>query len=275
MLLSKLRKGNDAALGIVLPWILRLGVSGCYIGHGAFGIITKAAWVPYFGVAGITEPTAWRLMPWVGMMDIAMGILVLVWPCRALFAWAVVWTAWTALLRPLSGEPFWEALERAGNYGVPLAVMMVVGFGGPLFARFSTTWRSIDDTARERLAWTLRLTILLLLVGHAGLGLFEHKAGLARHYAALNFSNPSQLVPLIGAFEFLLAGVFLLVPRPGLVLFICGWKLATESLFLLAGAPVWELVERAGSYAAPLALAFLLLRQMSDEPILPPAIRSA
>jgi hypothetical protein len=38
------------------------------------------------------------------------------------------------------------------------------------------------------------------------------------------------------------------------------WKLASESLFLVAGDPVWELVERAGSYAAPFALALLLMQ---------------
>ena len=43
----------------------------------------------------------------------------------------------------------------------------------------------------------------------------------------------------------------------GVLLFVCAWKLATESLFIVAGAPVWEIVERAGSYAAPLALAAL------------------
>jgi hypothetical protein len=36
------------------------------------------------------------------------------------------------------------------------------------------------------------------------------------------------------------------------------WKLATEMLFLSAGAPVWEVVERGGSYLAPLALFVML-----------------
>jgi hypothetical protein len=30
--------------------ILRLGVIGCFIGHGAYGLLTKEAWVPYFVV---------------------------------------------------------------------------------------------------------------------------------------------------------------------------------------------------------------------------------
>jgi hypothetical protein len=29
-----------------LHWILRLGVIGCFIGHGAYGLLTKEPWVP-------------------------------------------------------------------------------------------------------------------------------------------------------------------------------------------------------------------------------------
>jgi hypothetical protein len=44
----------------------------------------------------------------------------------------------------------------------------------------------------------------------------------------------------------------------GLLVFVAAWKLATEFLFVVAGAPIWEFVERAGSYAAPLALSFMM-----------------
>ena len=30
--------------------ILRVGVIGCFMGHGAYGLLTKEAWVPYFGI---------------------------------------------------------------------------------------------------------------------------------------------------------------------------------------------------------------------------------
>jgi hypothetical protein len=29
--------------------ILRIAAFACYVGHGAFGIIMKAGWIPYFG----------------------------------------------------------------------------------------------------------------------------------------------------------------------------------------------------------------------------------
>jgi hypothetical protein len=261
----------DTALTRTLPWILRIGVAGCFIGHGSFGIITKAAWLPYLAVGGISEPLAWKLMPLIGTMDIAMGLLALFWPCRALFLWGAVWCTWTALLRPFSGEPFWETLERAGNYGVPIAILVVVGLRDTLFTRLPVTWPHLTARKRTQLAWTLRLVTVTLLVGHAGLGLFAHKAGLAHHYAALGLDAPTAFVPAIGAFEFILAAFVLIVPRPELLLAVCAWKLATESLFLVAGAPVWELIERFGSYTAPLALALLLMRTR-ETPLAPPSL---
>ncbi len=246
--------------GTAIPWILRVGVAGCFIGHGAFGVITKAAWVPYFAVGGVSEPWAWRLMPWIGWMDITIGVLALLRPCRALLLWAVIWATWTALLRPLSGEPGWEFWERAGNYGVPLALLAIVGVRGTWFTRLPAVWPEPTAAVRTRLAWTLRLTTFTLLVGHAGLGFFAHKAGLARHYAALGVADSAALVPRVGLFELFLACLVLLRPRPGLLFAVCLWKIATEALFLVSGAPIWELVERFGSYTAPLALAFLLVR---------------
>lgn len=258
-------------LGVLLPWILRIGVAGCFIGHGAFGIITKSAWVPYFAVGGIDEPLAWKLMPVVGAMDILMGIAAIVWPCRALFAWAAIWAVWTASLRPLTGEPIWEMVERAGNYGVPIAILVVVGLKGSLFGRIQTNWtKLLDDTRRQRLAWTLKLTTVLLLAGHAGLGLFSHKAGLAHHYAALGLGDSTALVAGIGAFEFLLVALVFIFPRPGLLVGVCLWKIATESLFVVAGSPFWEVIERFGSYAAPLALAALVFCYQ-PKPALQPA----
>lgn len=38
-----------------------------------------------------------------------------------MLAWMLLWCLWTALLRPLSGQGWWEFLDRAGNYGVRLA----------------------------------------------------------------------------------------------------------------------------------------------------------
>jgi hypothetical protein len=111
----------------VLHWLLRLACVFEFVGHGAFGVITKAAWVPYYGVAGIPPEWAYKLMPLTGGVDIFLGFLVLLRPVRAALLYMTLWGLWTALLRPLSGEPVWETVERAPNYLVPAAFLAVRG----------------------------------------------------------------------------------------------------------------------------------------------------
>jgi hypothetical protein len=99
----------------------------CFIGHGAFGILTKAIWCNYFALFGINKPTAYLLMPVLGMVDILLGLILLIKPIRAIAVWLVIWSIITALCRPLSGEPFAEFIERAGNYGAPLCLLLLAG----------------------------------------------------------------------------------------------------------------------------------------------------
>jgi hypothetical protein len=112
---------------LLLFWLLRVAAGLEFIGHGAFGIITKAAWVPYFELVGIPERWAYRLMPLVGSLDIFLGFLVLLKPLRIVLLYMAVWGLWTASLRPLSGEPAWELIERAPNYLVPFALLYLRG----------------------------------------------------------------------------------------------------------------------------------------------------
>lgn len=251
---------------------LRIGVALCFIGHGAFGVITKQAWLPYFAVGGIPAPVAWDLMPWIGAMDIAIGVLALLWPCRALFIWASVWTVWTALCRPLAGEGWPEFFERAGNYGLPIALLLIVGLRAPWFARLSELW-PVADHAQRRLAWALRITTATLLAGHGACGAILQKAALAHHYAIVGPDHAHALMADVGYFEFALAAAVLAAPHPVLLIAIGAWKVACESLFLVSGAPnpIFEIVERGGSYVAPLALALLLSRR-SGARTLPTAI---
>ncbi len=246
-------------------WILRVGAALCFIGHGAFGFITKAAWVPYFAVVGIPEPWAWRLMPLVGAVDVTIGMMVLFAPRRFALGYMAVWALFTALLRPLSGEPFFETIERAGNYGVPLALLLMSGWPRDLRGWFGAAFpaAAIGQPAADSrgqitmVQRVLQITTVLLLAGHGALGAITGKAVFATHYAAAGLTP--GLAATIGWFELCLAAIIAARPVVPLLLFVCVWKLATESLFVFAGAPVWEYVERAGSYAAPLALAMIVL----------------
>jgi hypothetical protein len=229
----------------------------CFIGHGAFGFITKAAWLPYFAVIGIPEPVAWRLMPLIGAVDVTAGMAVLFAPRALPLVYMTVWALWTALLRPLAGESVFEAVERAGNYGVPFAMLVLTAW--PLSLK-SLTRRLDEALPSERVtqmtALVLKWTTALLLAGHGALGAIAHKAALTSHYATIGL--PASTTAYVGWFELVLAIVVLVRPTVGLLLFIAAWKVATESLFVVSGAPIWELVERGGSYVAPLALAALV-----------------
>jgi len=254
---------------VTLHWILRVAVAGCFIGHGAFGLITKAAWVPYFAIFGIPEAWAWKLMPIVGVVDISVGVLTLIRPVRAVVLYMTFWGFQTACLRPLAGQGVWELFERAGNYGVPLAFLCLLGPGRSLADWFS--FRPAPPLTVERAAtigWILRLTTALLLIGHGGFDFAMGKDWTS--YATAVGVSPAvvaahPLSPMAGWFECALGLVILARPMRAVLLFVFVWKLASEAFRPLAGEPIWEFVERAGSYGAPLALAWL--QSGREEPI--------
>jgi hypothetical protein len=228
--------------------------------------MTKEAWVPYFGVVGIDRAWAYRLMPWIGAVDVILGLMLAVVPLRVVLLHLTVWGLWTAALRPLSGDSVWELVERAGNYGVPLAFLVLAGVPRSLYGWFSPVWPSTMppltvDGARA-MQWILRLTTCLLLLGHGALGALTNKAGLTAHYASIGFHNVMvnslTLTQVVGGLEIVLAAAVLVAPFPNLLLGICLWKMGTETLFMTSGSLPFEWIERAGSYMAPLALYALI-----------------
>ncbi len=257
-----------------LEFLFRIGVAGCFIGHGAFGVIGKEAWLPYFAVAGIGPEWAWRLMPLVGGMDIAVGVLALLAPRPVFLAYAAFWAVWTALLRPLAGESFFEALERAGNYGVPIAFLIFAGAS----LRPSRAWlrpirlRRLDRPTRSDVMLTLRATTATLLLGHGGLAL-SGKPLLLEHVRAVGL--PDGALPLVGGFEVILALAVAWRPEATLLLGVLVWKLGTEALFPFTGDPFWEFVERAGSYVAPLALLTMVRSPEARRAISAPEVKTA
>ena len=247
--------------GATLHWILRVAVAACFIGHGAFGIITKAAWLPYFAIFGIPETWAWRIMPMVGMVDITVGVLTLFWPIRAVILYMTFWGLQTACLRPLAGQGMWELFERAGNYGVPLAFLILLGGGRSVSDWFSTRPMPVLTEGRAAaIGWVLRATTALVLIGHGGFDFAMHK-DWSGYAAAIGISPATvashPLRPWAGWFECGLGLLVLAWPARGVLLFVFAWKVVTEALRPLAGEPIWEFIERGGSYAAPLALAWL------------------
>jgi hypothetical protein len=237
---------------------LRFAVAMCFIGHGTFGIITKTIWCNYFAVFGINSVMAYKLMPFLGTVDILLGLSVLFYPTKTVVAWLVVWGIITAALRPLSGEPIAELIERSGNFGAPLALLLLCSNGklqpGNWFAKLKAA-ENIDDETLAKLTTCLKVVVFLLLIGHGWLNLIEKK-GLMGQYAAIGFSNPEMICRVAGIFEIVAAITVLAKPLRGVLLVLLIWKMGTELFY-----PHWEIfewVERGGSYGAILALWFVL-----------------
>ena len=241
-------------------YILRIAVAMCFIGHGAFGMITKPVWCNYFAVFGIGHNLAYRLMPVLGTADILMGLIMLVHPVRAIVMWLVVWGLVTAALRPLSGEPFAELIERAGNFGAPLALLLLSGGRVKNLKRCFTKIEPkpyINDTTILYITICLRITVFLLFIGHGWLNLVEKK-GLLSEYTSLGFSNPAGTAHVIGLLEILAACIVLLRPIRSLLFVFLVWKIVSELFY-----PHWEIfewVERGGSYGTLLALYLIIPR---------------
>jgi uncharacterized membrane protein YphA (DoxX/SURF4 family) len=239
-------------------YTLRFAAAMCFIGHGTFGIITKQIWCNYFAVFGIGHDAAYKLMPVLGSVDILMGLSLLIYPTRIIVWWLVIWAAITAFLRPMSGEPFAEFIERTGNFGVPLTLLILCGRGENSVKGFFRLLKPADNITPETYAKVincLKAVVFLLLIGHGWLNLIEKK-GLMGQYAALGFSNPALVAHIAGIFEITAACTVLIRPlRPVIFAFFI-WKVGTELFY-----PHWELfelIERGGSYGAILALWFAL-----------------
>ncbi|KAA0207010.1 hypothetical protein EDM68_00245 [Candidatus Uhrbacteria bacterium] len=120
----------------IASWVLRVAVAGEFIGHGVFALQGKVGWLKYFSAVGMDATTAATLLPWIGVMDIVLGLLVLVYPIRLALLWMAFWGFWTALVRPLAGDPIWDFIERWANWGAPLALLLLRGI-----PKKSGSWR--------------------------------------------------------------------------------------------------------------------------------------
>ena len=164
-----------------LHWLFRLALCAEFVGHGAFGVLTKAGWVPYFTLFGFPEAWAWTLMPVVGSVDITLGVLALVAPTRAALLYMACWGLFTASLRPLAGEGGWEFLERSYNFGVPFLHVVDARLGDhrPLLVHRAHRGSRVSTVARAQTAqWALRGVMAGMLIGHGAFGLVMGKANL-------------------------------------------------------------------------------------------------
>lgn len=108
---------------------MRVSIAGEFIGHGVFALQGKKDWIGWFSNFGVGDPeTAKSLLFYIGLIDLAVALIVLIRPLRGILLWAVIWGFWTALLRPLVGMPVWDFIERWANWGAPLALLFYYGW---------------------------------------------------------------------------------------------------------------------------------------------------
>ena len=242
--------------GSKIHYALRIASAMCFIGHGSFGIITKPIWANYFGVFGIGYVESFKLMPIAGSIDILLGLIILFYPIRAVIMWLVIWGFVTALLRPLSGEPFAEFIERAGNFGAPLSLLILSGRINlkNLFRALSPDIKLNAETLSS-VTIALRIVVFLLLAGHGWLNLIEKK-GIINQYTSLGFINPDETAKLVGFFEIFAALAVLIRPVRSFILILFVWKITSELFY--PHYEIFEFIERGGSYGTILALWFAM-----------------
>lgn len=112
-----------------IEWILRIAVAGEFIGHGLLAIDGKADWVHWINRMLYLDDTltAAMILAFIGYFDLIVALIILLKPIRVVLLWAAFWAFWTALVRPLVGVGWLDFVERAANWGAPLALLFLLG----------------------------------------------------------------------------------------------------------------------------------------------------
>lgn len=269
----------DAPLATKVFWLLQVGVALEFIGHGMAGLWRAPSWIPYYTFFGFSKEFAHdHLYYLTGTFDVTIGLLMLFWPNRAVMLHMAVWGLFTAFLRPLTGESFFEVVERGANYGMPAALLLLSGWGTwslrSWFGRVRPPASFTEDLA-HRLDWVMRGSIALLLIGHGGLGVWAHKPEWITFFGWFGVSSSTvaaqHLSQWVGIFEIALGLAVLVKPLRSLLLFVLVYKVGTELLRPLVGQNNYQFIERAGDYVLPVTLIMVLtwLRAHADQTVSP------
>lgn len=109
----------------LIKYILRFGIACTFVGHGMNAIAVKPNWIPLLTVYGFSVEQSRMIMPVIGILDVIVALLVLIYPMRMVIRWAIFWTFSTALTRVIAGEGVWEFIERGANWTAPLALLLL------------------------------------------------------------------------------------------------------------------------------------------------------
>ncbi|BCX49674.1 hypothetical protein HAHE_35820 [Haloferula helveola] len=283
--------GRLETLQAQFHWTFRVTAALCFIGHGAWGVITKSGWLPFFQSQGIEPGIAWKLQPLIGAFDVLMALVLLWKPRRIVVMWMFLWGLWTAILRPLAGNlkkeqvdgewvvslatdsmhvpkmQTWEFWERAGNWGPPFLLLLMAG--GFVMSRKDWLGAYVEPAMTAAKAntiwWLSRFCVGALMVGHAGFGFGVKKQMLIDHWQAVGVDADVSTIVAIGWAELALGFLVFLLPLRPIVWLVLVWKLFTEFLYVPADTVtgkgllnIFEWIERWGDYGLPLAMLFFI-----------------
>jgi hypothetical protein len=113
---------------IILKGLLRIGVFMTFFGHGVYAITDKPEWLNYIMFFGVDLVTASSTLVFIGYLDVIVAFVILFKPNKYFLLWATFWAFSTALIRPISGEPFLEFIERGANWIAPLALFFLYNY---------------------------------------------------------------------------------------------------------------------------------------------------
>ncbi len=119
---------NEDRLGII-HFLGRITIGLFLIGHGGFGaFVEKPMLMAHFASVGL--PGQVEFLRAIGWFEICLGCLVLVAPLRPLMWLVLGWKLATEFLYVTEGGwlNLFEFVERAGDYGVPIAMILILNF---------------------------------------------------------------------------------------------------------------------------------------------------
>ena len=107
--------------------VLRIAIALALIGHaGLVAFQQKAALLEMYAKVGLPHSIdGIPLGPAIGWFELALAAAVLVKPFRGLLVFVCVYRVMTGLLHPISGEYWWEFIERGADYVAPIALILV------------------------------------------------------------------------------------------------------------------------------------------------------
>ena len=114
-----------------VSWVLKIAVFGTFFGHGLVAINGNPGWLHYLTFWGITTQTAQTILPIIGVIDVLIAISVAIKPLRPILIYAVIWAFGAALMRWLADGNVLGFVERAANWGAPLALLFIIRKNNP------------------------------------------------------------------------------------------------------------------------------------------------